>query len=126
VFVLEPSLLLEGSIGELIPALVTLILGMTAIAAALAGYLLGRARKVERATLIVGGVLMVYPVIWISAIGLALAALVVLLQVIRRSAGGGDTGGAGERQETATTALPILTARHQPALARHAYWSMPR
>src|SRR5690625_3056047 len=54
VFVLEPSLLLEGSIGELIPALVTLILGMTAIAAALAGYLLGRARKVERATLIVG------------------------------------------------------------------------
>src|SRR5699024_6131947 len=31
VFVLEPSLLLEGSIGELIPALVTLILGMTAI-----------------------------------------------------------------------------------------------
>ena len=104
VFVLEPSLLLEGSIGELIPALVTLILGMTAIAAALAGYLLGRARKVERATLIVGGVLMVYPVIWISAIGLALAALVVLLQAIRRSAGGGDTGGAGERQETPTTA----------------------
>ena len=104
VLVLEPSLLLEGSIGELIPALVTLILGMTAIAAALAGYLLGRARKVERATLIVGGVLMVYPVIWISAIGLALAALVVLLQVIRRSAGGGDTGGAGERQETPAAA----------------------
>ena len=37
VFVLEPALLLEGTIGELIPALVTVILGMTVIAAALAG-----------------------------------------------------------------------------------------
>src|SRR5699024_5530840 len=46
VFVPERSLLLEGSIGELLPALVTRIRGMTAIAEALAGYLLGRARKV--------------------------------------------------------------------------------
>src|SRR5699024_5771449 len=121
-----PSLLLEGSIGELIPALVTLILGMTAIAAALAGYLLGRARKVERATLIVGGVLMVYPVIWLSAIGLALAALVVLLRVIRGGAGGGATGGAGQRQGTPPTARPLLARRPQPASARPDFWCGPR
>src|SRR5699024_7330928 len=57
VFVLEPALLLDGTVAELIPALVTVILGMTAIAGGLAGFLVARGRAVDRALLIVGGVL---------------------------------------------------------------------
>ncbi|MBE9402791.1 TRAP transporter permease [Brachybacterium sp. Marseille-Q2903] len=84
VFVLEPALLLEGTIGELVPALVTVILGMTAIAAALAGHLVVRTRAWEQVVLIIAGVLMVYPSIPVSAVGMVMAAVVVVLQVIRR------------------------------------------
>lgn len=84
VFVLEPALLLEGTIGELVPALVTVILGMTVIAAALAGHLVVRTRTWEQVVLIIAGVLMVYPSIPVSAVGMVMAAVVVVLQVIRR------------------------------------------
>lgn len=91
VFVLEPSLLLAGSVSELIPALITVILGMVAIAAGLAGYLLGDASRIERTLLIIAGVLMVYPSILISIVGLALAAVVIALQLIRRARDRGDS-----------------------------------
>ncbi|WP_087484249.1 TRAP transporter permease [Brachybacterium massiliense] len=84
VFVLEPSLLLAGTVTEMIPALVTVILGMVAIAAGLAGYLFGNTTTLERTLLIVGGVLMVYPSIPVSLAGMVLAALVIALQLIRR------------------------------------------
>lgn len=84
VFVLEPALLLEGSIMELIPALVTLVLGMTVIAAGLAGYLVTRTTVLEVVLLMVSGVMMVVPVLWVSLIGIAIAAVVVVVQVIRR------------------------------------------
>ncbi|MGO2558204.1 TRAP transporter permease [Brachybacterium sp.] len=84
VFVLEPSLLLEGPISELIPVLVTVILGMVAIAAGLAGYFFADATRPERAVLIIGGVMMVYPSIIISLVGMALAAAVVIVQIVRR------------------------------------------
>lgn len=84
VFVLEPALLLEGTVGELVPALATVIAGMVAIAAGLAGHLVVRALTVERVLLIAGGFLMIYPEILVSAIGMVVAAVVVVIQVIRR------------------------------------------
>src|SRR5699024_9945863 len=84
VFVLEPALLLEGSVAELIPALVTVLLGMTAIASGLAGFLVARARIPERVVLVAAGVLMIYPSVPVSLIGIALAAVVAGIQVIRR------------------------------------------
>src|SRR5699024_4145034 len=84
VFVLEPSLLLEGSVGELIPALVTVILGMVAIGAGLAGYFFAPTARLERAVLVVGGVMMVYPSIIVSLIGIGMAAAVAAVQILRR------------------------------------------
>ena len=103
VFVLEPALLLEGTIGELVPALVTVILGMTVIAAALAGHLVVRTRTWEQVVLIIAGVLMVYPSIPVSAVGMVMAAVVVVLQVIRRRISDRD-GQAQVRQDAAATA----------------------
>ena len=94
VFVLEPALLLEGTVAELIPALVTVILGMTAIAGGLAGFLVTRGRAVDRTLLIVGGVLMVYPSTVVSLLGMGLAAIAVVIQVIRRRSGTGSGAGA--------------------------------
>ena len=95
VFVLEPSLLFEGPVSDLIPALVTLILGMTVVAAGLAGFFIGPAKAVERVMLIGGGLLMVYPSIIVSAVGFAVMAVAVVLQVLRRRAGGGTSGDSG-------------------------------
>ncbi|MDN5686284.1 MAG: TRAP transporter permease [Brachybacterium sp.] len=92
VFVLEPALLLDGTVAELIPALVTVILGMTAIAGGLAGFLVTRGRAADRTLLLVGGVLMVYPSIMVSLIGMGLAAVAIVIQVIRRRRGTGDAG----------------------------------
>ncbi|WP_114854612.1 TRAP transporter permease [Brachybacterium sp. YJGR34] len=92
VFVLEPSLLLEGTIGELIPALTTVILGMTALSAGMAGYLVGPATRAERILLAVAGVMMVYPSIPVSAAGLALAVAVVIVQLLRRRGSDSDSG----------------------------------
>ncbi|AXK45680.1 TRAP transporter permease [Brachybacterium saurashtrense] len=84
VFVLEPSLLFEGTIGELIPALTTVVLGMIAISAGLAGYLFGDTTRFERPALVIAGVLMVYPSIVVSVVGMVLAAAVIVVQLIRR------------------------------------------
>ena len=94
VFVLEPSLLLQGTLLELVPALATLVLGMMAIAAGLAGYFFGRTTGPERTLLLVGGVLMVYPMVVVSVVGLVLAGVAVMLQLLRRRGSGGD--GASE------------------------------
>lgn len=93
VFVLEPSLLLQGTIVELVPALATLVLGMMVIAAGLAGYFFGKTTKLERTLLLVGGVLMVYPIVIVSVVGLVLAGVAVALQLIRRKSNGGDAAG---------------------------------
>ena len=77
-------MLLEGPVSDLIPALVTVILGMVSIAAGLAGYFFADATRPERAVLIIGGVMMVYPSIIISLVGMALAAAVVIVQIVRR------------------------------------------
>src|SRR5699024_5718330 len=84
VFVLEPSLLLEGSVSELIPALVTVILGMVAIAAGLAGYFFMPSARLEKAVLIIGGGMMVYPSIGGSVVGIGLAVAVAVIQLLRR------------------------------------------
>ncbi len=98
-FVLEPSLLLQGTIAELIPALATLVLGMMVIAAGLAGYFFGRTSALERALLLIGGVLMVYPHVVVSVAGLVLAVIAVVLQLIRRRGSRGDSPSVADRED---------------------------
>lgn len=104
VFVLEPSLLLQGTITELIPALATLVLGMMVIAAGLAGYFFGRTSALERALLLIGGVLMVYPHVVVSLAGLVLAVIAVVLQLIRRRGSRGDSPAVAEREDASDEA----------------------
>ncbi|WP_341854932.1 TRAP transporter large permease subunit [Brachybacterium sp. GPGPB12] len=99
VFVLEPSLLLQGTIAELVPALATLVLGMMVIAAGLAGYFFGRTSALERALLLIGGVLMVYPHVVVSVAGLVLAVIAVVLRLIRRRGSRGDSPSVADRED---------------------------
>ncbi|MCS6712239.1 TRAP transporter permease [Brachybacterium sp. EF45031] len=86
VVVLEPAMLLEGPVSDLIPALVTVVLGMIAIAAGLAGFLLAPLRTWERAVLIAAGILMVYPSVPVSLVGIVLGLVVAAVQLPRRRA----------------------------------------
>jgi TRAP transporter 4TM/12TM fusion protein len=84
VFVLEPSILLvDATVGAVVPVLVTVILGMVAIGAGLAGHLVRDASAVERVLLVAAGVALVYPNSLVSVPGLALLLAIGAVQWLR-------------------------------------------
>lgn len=85
VFILQPALLLQGTWQDLVVALVTLILGMVGVAAGMAGYFFGSANVVERVLLIVGGIALVYPSLWISIVGLVVLVVIGVVQRMRKA-----------------------------------------
>ena len=88
-FILEPALLLEGTFGEMIIPLLTVILGMVGVASGLAGYLIARGTVLDRLLLVAGGVLLIYPDTLVSGIGLGIAGVGVAIQAVLRARGGG-------------------------------------
>ncbi|MDN5910629.1 MAG: TRAP transporter large permease subunit, partial [Brevibacterium sp.] len=85
VFILEPALLLQGTVPEMLIALVTLILGMVGVSAGLAGYFFGSANVVERLLLAASGIALVYPNLWISVVGLGVLVIIAVEQKLRKA-----------------------------------------
>ena len=97
-FVLDPGglgLLLTGSIktlgtanwGSVALVSVTAALGIAALAGGVQGWLLKRTTRIEQWMLIAAGLALVYPKTVSDAIGVALLAVVVILQVLRKEPG---------------------------------------
>lgn len=86
-FILEPALLLEGTFTELILALGTVVLGMIGVSSGLAGYLIARGTIVDRTLLVLGGIMLIYPDVVVSGIGLGVVAAGVAIQAVLRSRG---------------------------------------
>src|SRR6266498_3465115 len=95
VFVLDPSgvgLLLTGSIktlgdadwGSIALVTGTAALGIAALAGGVQGWALKRATWIEQGMLIVAGLALVYPKALADAVGIALVALVLAMQFLRR------------------------------------------
>lgn len=80
IFVYVPALLLQGSATEIIVASVVSTIGLVAFTAGLAGFLVARASVLERATLLIAGLLLLIPVIAIRLAGLTLLSLVLVKQ----------------------------------------------
>lgn len=97
-FILEPALLLQGTVTELLVALGAVILGLISLASGLAGYLLTRANWSERVLLLGAGFLLIYPEPMVSGAGLILLIAPAVLQLIRR-------GRSGSRPEPAAAAV---------------------
>jgi TRAP-type uncharacterized transport system fused permease subunit len=107
-FVLEPSglgLLLMGSTKALANAnwwsiaevTITCALGIAALAAGFQGWALRRTTKIERALLLVAGILLAYPG-WIADLaGIALVIAALAMQTLRR-----DAPASGENRRTVT------------------------
>lgn len=70
-FVIEPALILHGSVSEILIAVITAILGVVLIAGGVEGYMwgVGKVNWLIRLPLIVSGVLLAYPHLGTSAIG---------------------------------------------------------
>lgn len=83
-FVIEPSLLLQDvTIAKFVPSLVTAIIGMAAISAGLMGFRPAGDPPAQRLLLIAGGLLLVYPSVLISAIGLAVLLVIIVILFLR-------------------------------------------
>ncbi len=98
IYVNSPQLLLIGvtPLGVIQP-IITSILGMTAIGAALTGYLLKPLRWIERILLVAGGLMLVDPGLVTDIVGIVILAGIALLQLLfrRRAPGVRPASGLG-------------------------------
>jgi TRAP transporter 4TM/12TM fusion protein len=86
-FTLHPNgigLLLRGEWTNIVWTALTALLGLTALAAGLTGWLLRRTNYLERALLIAAGLILVYPRLLQDVIGLGLFGIAFLMQYRRR------------------------------------------
>ncbi len=85
VFALNPAMLfVDTSVWEVVSICVTSLVGITAIAAALEGYLLSHLPWVLRVIVVAGGLLLIIPGIVTDVVGLSLVAVVVIAQLVER------------------------------------------
>lgn len=85
VLIFEPAMLLEGPFTDLVPAFLTVVIGMIGLAAGLAGHLLVDANLLERLVLIGSGIMLVIPNLTVSGIGAVGLIVVAVLQYMQRS-----------------------------------------
>ncbi len=85
-FVYRPALLLIGSWGEIVHALVFAIAGITVLSIALEGYFLRRLSWPERLIGLASGLLLVFPNTWADTLGFGLLGVLVATQFVGRRA----------------------------------------
>ena len=85
IFALNPAMLfVDTTAGEVILICITSLVGMYAVSASLQGYLLHEMKWYERIAAAAGGLMLIYPGIVTDSIGLALVAVIVVIQLITR------------------------------------------
>ena len=85
VFALNPAMLfIDTTVPEVILICVTALLGIFGVSAALEGYIFHHMQWYERVLSAVGGLLLIYPGLITDVAGVALLALVILLQNVRK------------------------------------------
>ena len=85
VFALNPAMLfIDTDVYEVILICITSLVGIFGVSAALEGYFLCNMSWYERAISVAGGLLLIYPGIVTDAVGLALVAVVLAIQFIKK------------------------------------------
>jgi TRAP-type uncharacterized transport system fused permease subunit len=88
-FTLDPrgvGILLKGPAMDIIWTTITAFLGIAALAGGVENWFFKKTTLYERVMLLIGGLLLVYPIPLYDIIGFGLMALVVFLQKLRRDA----------------------------------------
>ncbi|MCY4066613.1 MAG: hypothetical protein OXF57_09650 [Rhodospirillaceae bacterium] len=97
-FVFSPSLLLQGEPLDLAIDVATAVGGVWLLSAAMIGYLAGRIPGAVRLLMACAGVALLLPrgidgpIVWINAAGLALAVLVLAIELLRHRRAAGASG----------------------------------
>ncbi len=93
VFVSQPVLLLQGDANAVNVSIgvITAMLGMASISAAMIGYFVRNVNWFERIFLFAGGLALVYPNYIVSLVGLAVFAIIALFQYLHSKKGGSGT-----------------------------------
>ncbi|QJW49214.1 TRAP transporter permease [bacterium BFN5] len=85
IFVFSPTLLMiNASVGTVLYATCTALVGMIGLGASMIGFFITRANIIERILFFVGGVMLVHPGSFTDLIGLGLLASVVLYQMAKK------------------------------------------
>ncbi len=85
VFALQPKMLfIDATAFEVILIILTSVIGIFALSAALEGYMFRKLKAYEVIPLIIGGLLMIYPGAVTDTIGVIIVAAVIVLQIIER------------------------------------------
>lgn len=79
-FIYAPQLLLVGSIGEIIPAAVSSMIGIIALAGSVVGWLIKKAGILERILMMIAALNLIKPGFYTDLIGLGILVLVLALQ----------------------------------------------
>lgn len=84
-FVSQPILLLQAdaNVTNVSIAVITAMLGMAAISSSLIGYYVNTLNRIERIVLIIGGLLLVYPDIKFSLVGLVVFGVITTIQFLQ-------------------------------------------
>ncbi len=82
-----PSLLLVGTVPEILQAAVTAIIGVVLLSAGFEGYLVGETGRIDRICYLTAGFLMFCPGLATDLAGLVLAFVALSVQLLRRRAG---------------------------------------
>ena len=85
VFALNPALLfIDTTAIEIVLIIITSLIGIFSVSASLEGYLLHHMPWYQRIVCLVGGLLLIYPGAVTDAVGVALAAIVLVIQAITK------------------------------------------
>ena len=85
IFVLSPALLMINTTpGQLIWALVTSVIGMVGLGAAMIGYLLAPVNPLFRLVFFVGGLMLIDPGLYTDVIGFGMLGAAMMFQVMKR------------------------------------------
>lgn len=83
IFALNPAMIfIDTNVFDVILIVITSTVGLFGVAAGIEGYQIKRMTVIERILSVVGGLLMIYPGIVTDIIGIAIVAIVILMQVL--------------------------------------------
>lgn len=83
-FIIKPSLLMDGAVGEVILSSLTALVGVVVLAAGVIGWLITKANMIERILLVASGLLLMYPSLLFAGIGIGLIVFVLASQIRRK------------------------------------------
>ncbi|MEI0701348.1 TRAP transporter permease [Brachyspira intermedia] len=85
-FIFNPDILMiNTTISDVIPILITSLIGMFGVSAGLEGYVFRKCKAYERILFIIAGLLSIYPEFYTDIIGIAVIAILVIIQIVTKN-----------------------------------------